>query len=536
MPPETYLLTHDIGTTGNKTCLYHLPSTGKSLEMVASSLVEYPLYMVAGGGVEQKADDWWQAVCQATRTVTRQTGISGSQIQGMAFCAQMQGFVPVDRQGRALRNPLSYMDSRSGEQIRRGLYHGFPRINGWNAVKTLRALQITGGLAATVKDPLWKYHWVRDNEPHIFDQMYKWLDVKDYLVLRSTGEFCMGYDSAHATFVYDTRPTKLGWHTGLCQLFDIGPQHLPVVIPATAVAGKLTQQAAEEMGLVAGIPVFGGGGDLSMITVGAGCFNIYDTHIYIGTSGWVVSTVDRRMTDIDGMVASILGAIPGAYNYIAEQETAGRCLQWVRDHLALDEIGVYLEQQRVSELQEIHRSLYSLLNQTVEQSQPGAGGVIFTPWLHGNRSPFEDPLARGMFFNIGLETNKRDLIRSVLEGVAYHKRWMLETIEKKIPHRDSLRFVGGGAQSGIWGQILADITGRQIEVTANAQNAGTIGAAIVCAVGLGLFSSFQDASPLIQVSRTFTPRPEYQDLYARQFSVYKQLYANNRKLFHALNQ
>jgi xylulokinase len=136
-----------------------------------------------------------------------------------------------------------------------------------------------------------------------------------------------------------------------------------------------------------------------------------------------------------------------------------------------------------------------------------------------------------MFFNIGLETNKRDLIRAVLEGVAYHKRWMLETIEKKIPHRDSLRFVGGGAQSGIWGQILADITGRQIEVTANAQNAGAIGAAIVCAVGLGLFSSFQDASPLIRVARVFTPRPEYQDLYERQFLVYKQLYPNTASCF-----
>ena len=532
MSTDVYILTHDVGTTNNKTCLYRV---GEAIALVDSALVDYPLYTTAEGGAEQDAGDWWSAVCRATRVVMGRSGIDPAQIRGMAFCAQMQAFVPVDARGQVLRRPMIYMDQRATAQMERGLQYGFPRIEGWNAYKTLRSLQITGGLSASVKDPLWKYQWMRENEPELFARLYKWLDVNDYLVLRSTAVFSMGVDSAHATFMCDTRPGRIGWSEPICKLFDVNIDHLPPIIQSTDVAGALTAAAAEELGLVPGIPVFGGGGDLSLIAVGAGCLDLYDTHIYIGTSGWVAATVDKRMTDIGGLIASILGAIPGWYNYIAEQETAGRCLQWVRDHLALDEIGVYLAGNPSMDAVGVVENLYEFLNQEVERVAPGSGGLIFTPWLHGNRSPFEDPHARGMFFNIGLETGKREMVRAVLEGVAYHQRWMLERVEKKVPYRQSLRFVGGGAQSPAWGQILADVTSRRIEVVENAQNAGTIGAAVVCAVGLGLLGSFHDARPLITVERTFEPRPANKAVYDRSFEVYVQLHQRNRELFKQLN-
>ena len=528
-----YILAHDIGTTSNKTCLFRLEDR---IELVETAVEEYPLYTLPNGGVEQNADEWWAAISRATRTVMQQSGIAATEIQGMAFCAQMQGFVAVDKDGQVLRNPMSYLDNRGTAQIEKGLYHGFPRIEGWNAHKTVRSLQITGGLSASVKDPVWKYLWMRDNEPDLFACLHKWLDVNDYLVLRCTGEFSMGVDSAHATFLCDTRPGKIGWSEPICNLFGVDMAHLPPIVQSTDIVGHLTPQAAADLGLVAGIPVFGGGGDLSLISVGAGCFDLYDTHIYIGTSGWVVSTMDKRKTDIGGLIASILGAIPGWYNYIAEQETAGRCLQWVRDHLALDEIGIYLADNPYSDEVEKLDNLFEFMNQEVEKVPPGSNGVIFTPWLHGNRSPFEDPFARGMFFNIGLETGKRELIRAVLEGVAYHMRWMLERVEKNVPYQESLRFVGGGAQSAVSGQILADVTGRRIEVVENAQNAGTIGAAIVCAVGLGIFETFQEAAPFIRVSHTFTPQPENRAVYDRNFAVFTQLYKQNKKLFKQLNQ
>ena len=169
---ETYILTHDVGTTSNKTCLYRID---ERIQLVDSALRDYPLYTLDNGGVEQKADEWWTAVCEATQSVIARSQISPSQIGGMAFCAQMQGFVPVDEAGNVLRNPMSFMDSRGTAQLKKGLQHGYPRIEGWNAYKTLRSLQITGGLSASVKDPLWKYQWMRDDEPELFAQLYKWL-------------------------------------------------------------------------------------------------------------------------------------------------------------------------------------------------------------------------------------------------------------------------------------------------------------------------------------------------------------------------
>ncbi len=322
---ETYVVTHDVGTTGNKSCIYRISDI---IELVDSSLVEYPLYTTPDGGVEQKADEWWSAVCAATKTIMGRSGIRPQQIKAMTFSAQMQGSVFVDEKGTALRNPMNYMDGRSVQQIERYLYNGIIKIDGkWNAVTTLKWLRITGGLAATAKDPLWKYHWVKDNEPEIFKRAHKWLDVKDYLILRCTGTYSMSKDSAHLTFLYDTRPGKLGWHKGLCKRFDVSMDHLPPVKDSTEIAGRLLPGPAAEMGLPEGLPVFTGGGDVTLTGVGSGCLDIHDTHIYVGTSGWVSANVERRMVDVTNFCASILGAMPGIYNYTGEQETSGACLK-----------------------------------------------------------------------------------------------------------------------------------------------------------------------------------------------------------------
>jgi len=529
----TYVVTHDVGTTGNKSCLFLVD---EKIKLVDSCLVEYPLYTTPDGGAEQKADEWWAAICGATKTIMARSGVKPSDVKAMTFCAQMQGSVLVDEAGRALRNPMNYMDGRSVEQIARYLYHGLIKIDKWNAITTLRSLAATGGLAATAKDPLWKYHWVKDNEPEIFKHVFKWLDVKDYLILRSTGAYGMTRDSAHLTFIYDTRPGKLGWHKGLCRTFDVNMDHLPPVVDSTAVVGHLLPGPAAEMGLAEGIPVFGGGGDTSLTAVGSGCVDLYDTHVYVGTSGWVLTNVDKRMVDIGNFIASILGAMPGIYSYTAEQETSGACLKWVRDHLALDEIGVYLEAQHIVEKTQEYASLFDYMNKVIGETPVGSGGVIFTPWLHGNRSPREDPYARGMFFNLGLDTGKRQMIRSVLEGMAFHKRWMLEAMELKIPRRETLRFVGGGAKSAVGCQILADVTGRVIETVQDPMNVGTVGATVVCAVGLGLLPSFKDAKALIPVAGTYAPKNENRGVYDKQFDIFTKLYDRNKKLFAAMNK
>ena len=222
---------------------------------------------------------------------------------------------------------------------------------------------------------------------------------------------------------------------------------------------------------------------------------------------------------------------------IGELETAGKCLEWVKDHLALDEINVYLDKHSVCEGMEARfRSLYDYMSEVISRSEPGAGGVLFTPWLHGNRCPFEDPNARAMFMNISLNTGKTELMRAVVEGVCYHMRWFIETQEKKVMTSSVVRFVGGGALSDVTAQILADIVGRPVEVTENPQDAGAVGAALLVAVGAGITPTVESARRLVTVHARFEPRRELAQTYARQYDAYRKIYPANKKIFSLLNR
>ena len=273
-----------------------------------------------------------------------------------------------------------------------------------------------------------------------------------------------------------------------------------------------------------------------LIGVGAGAVALGDTHIYCGTSGWVTTVVDKNIVDTSAMIAAIVGAQNGKLNYFAELETAGKCLEWVKDHLALDEIDIFLEKTDVASSKEsIFTSLYDYMSHVINKTPAGCGGVIFTPWLHGNRCPFEDPNARGMFFNISLETGKTELIRAVVEGTCMHLRWFLETEDKKTKTSDVLRFVGGGALSDVTSQILADCTGRTVEVVASPQNVGAVGAAVISAVGLGMIGSIEEAKKLVPAKKTFIPNPSLKPIYDKNFAVFKNLYKSNKENFEALN-
>ncbi len=220
------------------------------------------------------------------------------------------------------------------------------------------------------------------------------------------------------------------------------------------------------------------------------------------------------------------------FNYFAELETAGKCLEWVKDHLALDEIDIYLEKKSISDSKEaIFKSLYDYMMYAIKEVPAGSnGGVVFTPWLHGNRCPFEDPNARGMFFNISLETGKTELIHSVLEGVCYHLRWQLEAQEEKVKTSQTIRLVGGGALAPLTCQILSDVLGREVETVDSPQNVGAVGAAVVMAVGLNIIEQIEDAKKLIEVKERYIPNMKNKAIYDKYFKVFKSLYKNNEKL------
>ena len=529
----TYILAYDIGTTGVKTCLF---GVDKIIKLLASASRGYPLYIMEGGGAEQDGDDWWNAMRESTAELFTKTDIKPEQVAGISFCSQMQGLVLVDENGVPVHRPMSYMDQRAKEEIKKGIANGI-QVAGANVFKLIPSLRITGAVSSSVKDPVWKYKWIEAHEPENFARAYKWLDVKDYLICRCTGEFTMTEDSAFATLIYDTRKGKEGWSKKMCSMFDVKTELLPEIIKSTDMVGGLTEKAAAELGLAAGTPVFGGGGDSSLIGVGAGCVNVGDTHIYSGTSGWVITVTDKQMVDVTAMIAAITGAQSGKYNYFAEMETAGKCLEWVKDHLALDEIGVYLEKKNITEgFESTYTSLYDYMTKVVKDVPPGANGVIFTPWLHGNRCPFEDPDSTGMFFGIKLETGKTELIRAVLEGVFYHLRWMLECQDKKLKTGETIRFVGGGALSDVSCQILADILGRTVETVASPQNVGSVGAAAIVAVGLGIIPELECVQEFIPAEKIFKPDMEKHELYTPYYETFKKIYKANKELYKSIKE
>lgn len=526
------IIAYDVGTTGIKTCVYEVADT---IRLLASDMEVYELYVLDNGGAEQDPYDWWHAMCSTTRKVLLNNNIAPNRIKGISFCAQMQGLVLVDREGEPVRRAMSYMDNRAQKQFRDGMAHGL-QVAGVNVFKLLKSLRITGAVAASVKDPVWKYKWVEENEPELFNRVYKWLDVKEFLIARCTDQFVMTEDSAFATLLYDTRPGRKCFSPEICRMLGVNMQHLPRIVRSTDMIGGLTSRAAAELGLDEGTPVFGGGGDASLIGVGAGAVDLGSTHAYLGTSGWISTVVDRQIVDTSSMIASIVGADPRYFNYFAELETAGKCLEWVKDHLALDEISIYLEKKQVDEGPEaVYRNLYDYMMHAIQHVPAGSNGVIFTPWLHGNRCPFEDPNARGMFFNISIETGKSDMIHAVLEGVCYHLRWQLESQEKKVKTSEVIRLVGGGALAPLTCQTMADVLGREIETVENPQNVGAVGAVAVAAVGLGIIGELSDVKNLIKVTAGYTPNRSNREVHNRNFEAFKALYRNNRRTFGLLN-
>ncbi|MGI6257598.1 MAG: xylulokinase [Anaerovoracaceae bacterium] len=514
---EQLVIAYDMGTTGVKACVYDI---SRGIKYVAGEKANYSLYILQGGGAEQDPDQWWEAMCKTTASLLRKPGIEGSKICGISFCAQMQALVLVDKEGKPVRRAMSYMDNRAGRQLQEGLGRGL-RISGMNAGKVWSSIRRTGAVSASVKDPVWKYRWVADEEPQVFQRVHKWLDVKDYLVCRATGEFTMSHDSAFATLLYDTK--KKEFSREVCHMMKVDLDHLPRICQSWDMVGPLTAKAAEELGLPAGTKVFSGGGDASLIGLGAGAVSPTDTHVYMGTSGWVSTVTEKQVLDIRTKIASIVGVDPDAFHCFAELETAGKCLEWAKNNIGVEGLGP-LEERTYEDVME-----------RIGKVPAGSNGVIFTPWLHGNRNPFEDPNAAGMFFNLSLETTGRDMIHAVIEGVCFHLKWQLLAMEKKVTVSENVKFVGGGALSPLTCTILADILDRTVETVDQPQNVGAAGAAMLISMGMGKIGGVGEVKELIPVKRIYRPSKNT-ELYQAYFEEFKNLYLNNKNSFRVLNE
>jgi xylulokinase len=271
--------------------------------------------------------------------------------------------------------------------------------------------------------------------------------------------------------------------------------------------------------------VFGGGGDAAGAAVGAGAVGEGDGHIYLGTSGWVGVTTHKTPTGRHG-VATLQSADPAKTLLFAEMETAGACLKWIADEF-------YKHEQADPNVPNV----YALMDQKVETIPPGSDFLVCTPWLYGERAPIADTWVRGTFFNLSADHTREHLLRAVYEGVAYNLRWMIEIVEKTFRFPlPKLRIVGGGARGAPWMQIIADVTGRRVETVANPQEAGAVGMALTAAVGLGLYSGFEQLKNVVRVEREFEPQTANAEVYAVLYRAYKELYGHLRGLYREVNE
>jgi len=516
-----YVLAIDLGTSA---CKVALVSTRG--EVVAYEQEETAPRLLPNGGAEQDPAQWWEVIGRVSRRLLQGGIVPTDSVEAVCATAQWSGTVAVDAGGKPLRAAIIWMDTRGAAQAAK-VSRGLVNVQGYGITKILRWIRLTGGAPGkSGKDPIAHILWLREEEPDTYRDTAVFLEPKDYLNLEMTGRAAASFDSIALHWVTDNRnPTKVTYHPALLRAVDVHPEKLPDLLPATDVLGPLTRSAASDLGVPEGIPVVVGTPDVQSAAIGSGATRDFQPHLYVGTSSWLTCHVPFKKTDLFRNMASLPSAIPGRYLVANEQETAGACLTFLRDRLFLADDGLMATEGLVSARADAYRSFDEL----VTSSAPGAGGVLFTPWLYGERTPVEDASIRGGFHHVSLSTSRAELVRAVFEGVALNSRWLLEAVERFSRRRlDPIRFIGGGAQSEVWSGIYADILNRTIEAVKDPVNANARGAGMLAAAALKELS-FDEMSDRIPIARRFEPDPKNRRLYDELFREFVATYRRDRR-------
>ncbi len=502
-----YIVAHDVGTSASKAVLV---DTGGRVRGKCSET--YPVRYPRAGWAEQDPDDWWNAVGATTKLLLQQTGVSPGEILCLTFSAQMLGIVPMGSDGSHLRPAIIWLDNRAcrqAESMMRKFGHA-------------RLFALVAGTPLCGKDCAPKLLWLRDEEPDVYGRTQCFLDVNGYLTYRTTGNMIMELSCA-SVFGIDLK--KKTWLKGVFRYVGLDPQKLPPLVRSTDQVGVLSGEAADHLGLLEGTPVIAGAGDAACAAVGSGAVAEGDGHVYLGTSGWVGVVTARTPRGKCG-AATIHSADPKKAFLIAETETAGACLQWIANEL-------YQAEKANPGLS----SIYALLDEKVGRVPPGSRHLIFTPWMYGERAPIADCNIRSGFFNLSANHTREDMLRAVYEGVACNIRWIVEIVDRhfKFP-LPTLRVIGGAARSEPWMQILSDVTFKRVETVRDPQEAGAVGAALIAAIGLGIYPGFEDLKNVVSVDRVLEPQGENRKVYDSLFRSYQDAYRSLRSFYKRLNQ
>ena len=495
------LLGIDIGTSGCKVAIFDIQG-----RVVAQSTKTYSIYYPTSGFVEQNPDEWWYGVCIAINEVLSKGNINPKDIAGIGVDGQSWAALPVDKNGTPLHNAMIWMDRRASKQSQKTLDKiGFDRI-----------FEVSGNsFDATYTTP--KILWLKENRPEIYKNTYKFLQCNSYINFKLTGKMTQDLSQGYGVHVFNMKTGK--YDGALCEELEIDIKKLPDIFGCDEVIGGVSKEAALVTGLLAGTPVVAGGLDAACGTLGSGVIEFGQTQEQGGQAGGMSICVNNALAHPKLILS--FHVIPNAW-LLQGGTVGGGSLKWFRQ-----ELGAYeVEMEKTTGV-----NAFDALVSEAAKIEAGSEGVIFLPYMAGERSPIWDKNAKGVFFGLGYDKTKGHMVRSVLEGTAYALQHNLKTAEEVGVKVDELIAMGGAANSELWTQIKADVTGKVIKVPSS-DTATTLGAAILAGVGTGVYHDFKEAvKDTIKITRVHEPDMKAHEIYKKYYEVYLEIYDKLKDTF-----
>jgi xylulokinase len=493
-----YLMGLDIGTSNVKVLI-----TDERGNVIAESAEEYPIHSPIPGYAEQDPDLWWETTKNSIKAALKSSKLDSSEISALGLSGQMHGTVLIGRNMKPLRPAIIWSDKRSISQC----YEFYKTVGREKALKIVCNPIMPGFMGPTLL-------WIKENESKTFNGIFKVLLPKDYIRLKLTGIIATDFSDASATLLFDVR--NRNWSDEIISALNLPREAFPEIFESTSIVGSISKEASEETGLHAGTPVVAGAGDSQAGAVGCGAIKAGVASSNIGTGGQIFTTLDELTVDAKNRVHTFCHAAPNRWCLQGAILSAGLSLRWFRDNFAQMEkiVGAFS-----------HINPYDLLSKEAEAVEPGCGGLIFLPYLLGERSPHMDPRARGGFFGLTLQHSRQHFIRAIMEGVVYALRDCLEIFRELGVKIEKIIARGGGSRSNLWRQIQADIFRSPI-IKTKVEEDSAFGAALLAGVGVGVYSSLEKAcGEAIETIGINEPDWERAEIYERIYNeVYRNLY------------
>jgi xylulokinase len=494
-----FLLGIDLGTQSVKSVVLDDQGT-----VHAVAQAEYPILTPRVGWAEQEPQVWWRATCHTTQEVIAKAGVGPAGIAGVGLSGQMHGTVCIDREGLPVRPAIIWADGRSAAEV-----DELVAELGRERLGRLTANPLAAGfMAATVR-------WLRRHEPDTLRLTSTFLLPKDYIRLRLTRQIATDATDAASTLLFDVAGRR--WSDEMLRLVGIAPEMLPRVVESHEVCGTVTRHAARDTGIPAQTPVVAGGGDQPVSAIGNGVIAPGVLLSTLGTGGQLFSPLEVPSYDPELRTHTFCHAVPGRWYVMGAMLSAGLCLRWLRDQVYG---GLGLD--------------YEALSAAAAEAEPGAEGLIFLPYLLGERTPHMDARARGVFFGLALRHERRHLVRAVMEGVAFALRDSLEIFRSIGVAAREIIAAGGGARSAVWRQIQADVFGTPL-TPVQTQEPAACGAAVLAGIGTGVFPSAEDAARrIVQLGKAVEPVPANVARYDELHALFRSLYPRLRDAYRQL--